>query len=146
MDPSYELALAALNALRADSEMISLIGTKLYDRVPEKQVNGQTVADVTSPYVSMGPVTVLSDDADCIDGVEVTFQLDAWSWGAGEAYSSVQVRKIAHAMRRVLHETELALDKNALVVLTHTLTRILRDPDGITNHAAVQFTGIVEIH
>lgn len=144
MEPTYELQLAALNALRASTALTAIVGTKIYDRVPEKQVNGQIVPDVASPYISFGPVTVISDDADCIDGLEVTFQLDAWSWGSGLAYGSVQVRQIAGLIRKALNNAELSLADNAFVAIRHELTRILRDPGGVVNHAAIQFTAIIE--
>lgn len=144
MEPTYELQLAALNRLRETTALVAIVGTKLYDRVPEKQINGVIVPDVASPYVSFGPATVISEDIDCIDGLEVTFQIDAWSWGAGEAYGSVEVRKIAGIIRKALHKTELALNDNAFVSIRHELTRILRESDGVTNHAAIQFTALVE--
>src|SRR5690606_18981222 len=97
-----------------------------------------------SPYLSMGPWTIIPDDADCIDGVEVTGQIDVWSWGAGEAFGSAEVSKIADAVRRSLHDAEFNLTINALATIRHELTRILRDPDGVTNHAAIQFTATIE--
>ena len=144
MEPSYELQLAALNKLRASTALVAIVGTKIYDRVPEKTAGGVLVPDVTSPYISFGPATVISEDIDCIDGLEVTFQLDAWSWGAGLAYGSVQVRQIAGLIRKALNKAELPLADNALVAIRHELTRILRDSDGVTNHAAIQFTAIIE--
>lgn len=142
MDASYELILAAIAKLRATSAVTALVGTKIYDRVPEKKDGTPNVA---SPYISMGPTTTIPDDYDCVDGEEITFQLDAWSWGSGEAYGSVEVRKIADAVKRALHDADLALSNNALVTLRHELTRILRDPDNVTNHAAIQFTATVEL-
>ena len=144
MEPIYELRLAALNKLRQSSALTAIVGTKIYDRVPEKQVSGQLVPDVTSPYISLGPATAISDDADCIDGLEVTFQIDGWSWGSGLAYSSVQASQIAGEIRKALHDVELELSANALVSIRHEMTRILRESDGITNHAVVQFTAVVE--
>ena len=144
MEPTYDLQLAALNKLRGTMDLTAIVGTKIYDRVPEKTSGGVLVPDVASPYISFGPVTVISDDVDCVDGVEITFQIDAWSWGAGLAYGSVQVRQIAGIVRKALHKADLALADNALVSITHELTRILRDPDGVTNHAAIQFTALVE--
>lgn len=141
MDASYELILAAITKLRATTAVTALVGTKIYDRVPEKQ---DGTPNVTSPYVSMGPTTTIPDDYDCVDGEEITFQIDAWSWGGGEAYGSVEVRKISDAIKRALHDADLTLANNALVTIRHELTRILRDPDGITNHAAIQFTATVE--
>lgn len=144
MDPTYELVLAAINKLRADASVAALVGTKIYDRVPERQTANGLVADVSSPYVSMGPVTAVSDDADCIEALEITFQLDAWSWGDGDAYGSVEVRKIAGLIKKALHRADLTLSTNALVSIRHEMTRILRESDGVTNHAAIQFTATVE--
>ncbi|WP_193336168.1 DUF3168 domain-containing protein [Devosia beringensis] len=147
MEPTYELQLAALNALRASTALTAMVGAKIYDRVPEKQVNGQLVPDVVSPYISFGPVTSLpdeADDSDCIDSEEITFQIDVWSWGSGLAYGSVQCRQISGLVKKALHKADLQLTTHALVSIRHVLTRILRDSDGITNHGVIQFTALVE--
>lgn len=146
MEPSYELQLAALNKLRETPALVAIVGQKIYDRVPEKQQGNRTVPNVTSPYISFGPVTSIPDDSDCIDGEEITFQIDAWSWGQGEAYGSVQVRKIAGLVKKALHRADLSLSTNALVSIRHEMTRILRESDGITNHGVIQFTALVETH
>ncbi|MGV8830342.1 MAG: DUF3168 domain-containing protein [Devosia sp.] len=147
MEPTYELQLAALNALRASAALTAIVGTKIYDRVPEKLAAGILVADVASPYISFGPVTVIPDDADgsdCIDSEEITFQIDVWSWGPGLAYGSIQARQIAGLVKKTLHKADLVLTTNALVSIRHELTRILRDSDGVTNHGVIQFTALVE--
>lgn len=144
MEPSYDLQLAALNKLRAVAALTAIVGNKIYDRVPEKLAGGALVPDVTSPYISFGPVTSAPDDADCIDGEEITFQIDVWSWGAGLAYGSVQARQIAGLVKKALHKADLDLSTNALVSIRHEMTRILRESDGVTNHAAIQFTATVE--
>lgn len=146
MEPTYELQLAALNKLRQTTALVAMVGAKIYDRVPEKTAGGVFVPDVTSPYISFGPVTVIPDDADCIDGEEITFQIDAWSWGSGLAYGSVQVRQIAGLVKKALHRAELDLTANALVSLRHELTRILRESDGVTNHAVIQFTANLDVN
>lgn len=143
-EPTYELQLAALERLRETSAVTDLVGTRIYDRVPEKNAGGVLAPNVESPYVSFGPVTAVPDDVDCVDGLEVTFQLDAWSWGADAAYGSVEVREIAGAITKALHKADLDLATHALVSIRHELTRILRESDGITNHAAIQFTALVE--
>lgn len=134
--PDQELVRAMLEALRADPDMISLVGAAIYERVPD--------AGVLSEYVSVGPTDGVPDDFDCIAGEEITVQLDAWSTNDSEALSSAKVRKIRNAMRRCLHDRELALESNALVTLQLTLWRIVRETDGITNHAVLQFTATVE--
>lgn len=146
MEPTYELQLAALNKLRATTALVALVGTKIYDRVPEKTAGGVLVPDVASPYISFGPVTAISEDADCIDGMEITFQIDCWSWGAGLAYGSVQARQIIGEVRKALHNADLELSTNALVSIRHELTRVIRESDGVTNHGLAQFTATVETH
>jgi hypothetical protein len=141
VSPDFELKAAIIARLKADATVASFVGTKVYDRPPEKTGGG---LNVTSPYISMGPWTSIPDDYDCMDGVEITGQVDAWSWGSGEAFGSAEVSKIADAVRRSLHDAEFSLSVNALVAIRWELTRILRDPDGVTNHAAIQFTATVE--
>lgn len=147
MEPTYELQLAALNALRASTALVAIVGNKIYDRVPERTAGGILVPDVTSPYISFGPVTSVpdeADDSDCITSEEITFQIDVWSWGAGLAYGSVQTRQICGLVKKALHKADLELTTNALVSIRHELTRILRESDGITNHGVIQFTAQVE--
>lgn len=134
-DPTYELANAILTALKADTGVVGFVGPRVYDRVP---TNAQ------SPYISLGPSDAVSDDAECIQSYEISLQIDAWSWGAGEAHSSAQVRKLAHAIRQALL-TDIELSSNGLVSLEHRVTRILRDPDDVTNHAAITFDAIIDI-
>lgn len=141
MDASYELILAAINKLRATPAVTSLVGTRIYDRVPEKTDGTPNVA---FPYISMGPSTSIPDDFDCIDGEEITIQFDVWSSGSGEAFGSVECRKITGAMKRALHNVDLTLPVNALVSLRLELTRILRDPNPAITHGVIQFTGTVE--
>lgn len=141
MSPTFELIAAAMAKLKATSAVTAFVGQKVYDRVPENQDGTPNVA---SPYISFGPTSGVPDDYDCMDGVEITFQVDVWSWGDGEAYGSAQCHKISDTVRRALHNAELTLAQNALVTLTCELFRILRDPDGVTNHGVIQFTAVVE--
>ncbi|KKB81018.1 hypothetical protein VW35_02275 [Devosia soli] len=146
MEPTYELQLAALNKLRQSTALVALVGTKIYDRVPERTAGGVLVPDVTSPYISFGAVIVDTEDADCIDGLSITFQIDVWSWGSGEAYGSVQTRKIIGEVRKALHRADLPMTTNALVSIEAGITRILRESDGVTNHGLIQFEALVETH
>jgi len=139
--PDHDLLRAVRAALMADSKIAALVGSRVYDRVPERQDGG---ADVATPYISFGPSDELPADTDCIDGVEITFQVDVWSSGDDEAYSSAECRTISERVRRVLHDAELTLETNALASLTLALKRILRDPDGAGHHGVVQFTAVVE--
>lgn len=142
MAPDLELINACFERMRADGAVTALVpATAIFDRVPEKQDGSPNVA---SPYVSCDYTSIVPDDADCIPGVEIEFQIDAWSWGEGEAYASAEVRKIADAIKRCLHNAEITLTVNALASIEHSLTRTQRTGDGITNHAAIRFVAVVE--
>jgi hypothetical protein len=129
--PSLELQGAIVARLKADSGVTAVIGSRVYDPPP---------ANATFPYVSIGPSDEFSDDADCITGFVVTMQLDGWS----RTGSFTEARRIADAVRATLHGYEFNLSANALVLFEHRITRMFRDPDGITSHAAMTFTALVE--
>jgi len=129
---SLELQGAIVTRLKAVSAVTALIGQRVYDKVP---------SPVTFPYVSFGPSDELSDDAECIKADEITFQIDAWSRADGFP----EVKAISRAVRDALHDYNFTLTVNAPVSFEHRTTRVFRDPDGLTSHAAIEFRAIVEI-
>jgi hypothetical protein len=137
MDPTYELSAAVIARLKTDESVKAFVGSRVYDRPPD--------GEAQSPYISLGPSDAITDDADCIDGLEVTLQIDCWSWGSNEAYGSAEVRKLSGAVRAALHEAEITLPTNALVTLRHRITRYQRESDGTTNRAIVSITAFIEI-
>ena len=78
--------------------------------------------------------------ADCLELDNISIQIDVWS----RDVSSEEMRELANAVRRALTKSDLTLEKNGLVLFNHENTRELRDPDGLTSHAAVNFDVIVE--
>lgn len=136
--PGYDLIAAVRQALLADPTVTGYIEMRFYDPPP------QADASVVTPWISLGPTTYVRADADCIHATEVSFQLDVWTQGAGEAHSSVQCRKICDAIVDVLHDAELNLANSALASLQLGLAQIMRDPDGIHNHGVLRFDAVVE--
>jgi len=134
--PTYELQGRIAALLKADPTLSSLIEGRVYDNVPSAA--GQVTAKF--PYVSFGPSDELSDDADCIDGFEVTMQIDVWSRAVGFP----ECRRIVDAVRKALPEDGILLADNALVTFNHRISRIFRDPDGKTSHGAMTFEAFVE--
>lgn len=129
--PSFELQKLIYDRLTGNPALSTLIGTRVYDRVPDNP---------TFPYVSFGPSDEVSDDADCIDGFEVTMQLDVWSRAVGFP----ECRRIVDAVRNALPEDGILLADNALVTFNHRISRVFRDPDGLTSHGAMTFEAFVE--
>jgi hypothetical protein len=137
VDPTFELQKAIIDRLKADTTVASFVGSRVYDR--------PTSGTITPPYISMGPSDAITDDADCIDGLELTMQIDCWSWGSNEAYGSAEVRKLSGAVRAALHEAEITLPTNALATLRHRITRYQRESDGTTNRAIVSIVAFIEL-
>lgn len=129
--PSLELQGAIVTRLKAVAAVTLLIGTRIYDQVP----NGAAF-----PYVSFGPTDELTEDATCIDGFDISLQIDCWSRAVGFP----EVKAVSDAVRAALHEYDLPLTNNALVYFRHRQTRILRDPDGLTSHAILTFEAFAE--
>jgi hypothetical protein len=140
MDASVELIRSMLDRLRADATVTQMVGDRIVDR-PSGRVGSPTGG---FPYISVGPTSSIPADFDCMDGEELTVQLDIWTTGDNGAFASVDCRTITNAVKRSLHNADLALADNALVTLTWELTRILDDPNPAIRHGAIQFTAIVE--
>lgn len=136
MNVSEELQRLLFTTLKADAG-VAAITSRVYDHVP--RANGQVTAEF--PHISFGPQDATDAGGDCIDGQEITIQLDCWSRAVG----SLECKNMVDAVRRALHERELELTDNALAEIRVFLTRVFRDPDGLTTHGVVQVTASVEI-
>jgi hypothetical protein len=129
--PSLELQGAIVTRLKGVAGVTSLIRQRVYDTVP---------ANPTFPYVTVGPMVELSDDADCIKGFDITFDINVWSRAVGFP----EAEKISDAVRIGILEPELTLADNALVYLQHRQNVFSRDPDGLTNRARMSFEAFAE--
>lgn len=137
-DPTFELMAATISRLKVDAAIRGYCSGRVYDRPPD----GAAV----SPYITVSVADVITDDADCIDGLEVSMQIDCYSWGAGEAFSSVEVRKLSGLVRASLHEAEFDLADNALAMCRHRITRYQREDDGTINRAIITIEAFVEVN
>lgn len=142
MDPTYELIKECIAILKADANVSSIVGAKIYDRVPEKQ---DGTPNVTSPYISLGNTNFLTEDFDCVDAATISLQFHCWSWGDGEEYSSALVRKLAFFVRKALHKKDINLPQNGFVSIEHQITAYNRASDGVTHQASVSFETYIDI-
>lgn len=133
MSSANELQQLIRDTLTADAAIMA-IANDVYDRVPPEPFGDKTA------YVSFGASDGTEDDADEIDGIEVTRQIDIWSRAVG----SVECQSLTDLVRRALHRSGLALSQNALCDMWVTLWRVSADPDGLTTHGVVQITAMIE--
>lgn len=133
-DPSLALQGAIVSALKNDATLSTLLAQRVYDAVPPVP---------TFPYISVGDGQVLGDDTeDCGDGSEVHLQIDAWSRAVGYP----EVKQIAAAIRSALKTTPITvptLSGFTVSVVEYVQTQFLRDPDGLTRHAAITFRYLI---
>lgn len=126
-----ELQKVIIQTLSNDEDVKDIVDGRVFDSVPLK---------AEYPYISLGPMTSDTTLADCLELDNISIQIDVWS----RDVSSAEMRELANAVRQALTKSDLALEKNGLVLFNHENTRELRDPDGLTSHAAVNFDVIVE--
>lgn len=129
--PALELQGLIVARLKGDATVSALVGSRIYDSIP---------AGAVFPYVSMGPRDELSDDADCVTGFEISLQIDVWSREVGFP----EVQRISDAVRKSLVEYEFPEMENPIVLFRHDQTRLFRDPDALTTHAAMSFEAFAE--
>lgn len=133
--PAAETWKLIRDTLEADAATMDLVDA-IYDKVDASPWKARQA------YISRGPVYGVDDGSDCIDGVEITFQIDIWSRKPGRWYCD----EIVEAVRKALHERQdLELSENALVQLRVTLWRVIDDPDPLTAHGLVQVSATVEV-
>jgi hypothetical protein len=130
-DPALTLQKAIRDKLLASSDVVALVGQRIYDRIPN---------DPDYPYISIGPAQTFAEDAECIEGFEVFQQIDIWSQKPGFP----EEKEIAGAARVAIHRVDLSLDGFVLVEIEHRVTRHMRDPDGLTSHGAIEFRAMIE--
>lgn len=136
MSPELELQGMIVQRLKADPAVTALVNARIYDRIPE---------GAPFPYISYAGADSNTDDYDCIDGYNMFVQIDCWS-RSDATPGFPEAHKMADAVRAALLYTPppVALSVNALAIFNHQMTRVFRDPDGLTSHAAITFEAVVE--
>lgn len=129
-DPSLLLQKKIVDLLKESGALPDVVAGRVFDEPP-------TVA--LFPYVTVGDGQVLGDDTDgCGDASEVIVQVDAWSRAVGYP----EVKGIAAAIRGKL-KTVPVISGFVVTVVEFQQCQFLRDPDGKTRHAAIQFRYLI---
>jgi len=138
MSPALELQGLIVPRLKADATLAAIIGARVFDHVPRSATTGAVTAEY--PFVGMGYWSETQDDADCIEGGEIFGRIECWSRSVGKR----EALQLAEAVRASLHNADLTLSENALVLIEWVRTDVNMDPDGLTAHATVEIRALVE--
>lgn len=129
LDPAFAFQTAIYTTLTTSPDVFAAFGSSpvlVYDRVP---------MNPPFPFIQMS-------DAQVLPGVQFQFQ------GTSEIYSTIHVysravgkldiKLIAGAVRTALEKN---LDVTGFIACTYEYmsTRYLTDPDGLTQHAVIEF-------
>jgi hypothetical protein len=127
---STQLALqkAVVAALKGNTDA----GDSVFDDVPSSN---------PFPRITIGPAQALPNLADCMDGTETFLQVDVWSRNTP---GMVEMKTIAGQVRSILQDSTMSLDDNELQLMTVDSEQFLRDPDGLTKHAALTFRALTQ--
>lgn len=134
MSPSRELWAAIVAKLNATAAVMALVD-RVYDKADEQQWDGDKQAVITK-----GPVYGSDESADCVDGQEVTIQIDVWTRGTRRSLCD----DVVHAVRRALNGADISLSEFALASISVVLWRVMDDPDPLTQHGVIQVTALIE--
>lgn len=129
---SVEFQQAVFALLKADAAVAAAVGTRIYDGAP---------ASAAYPYITFGPSNSVPDDANCVNGVTETLQIDVWASDQAKVWPC---KEIVAAVRRALHEADISLTMHACGTCRVVLAQVMMDPDGITAHGVVQVSADLE--
>lgn len=131
-DTTDHLHVKIVAALLADTNVQSVFGNRIYDAVPQ---------DVQTPYIRVGEFLPVRDEAECIDGYEVYYDVHVWT---AEGKGLNQCRRLCGVVIEALDNLAIDLPSIAVIENKHRATRAFRDADGRTNHGIVNFRVMTE--
>ena len=131
MTPDLELQRCKVAALKGDAPLSAFIGDRVYDRAPQR---------VQFPYVSIGSIQTLPDDAECVNAFEVFMDIQVFS----RAYGSVECRGIMSAIYDVMHEVEFTMNGVSPVEVRLRSSQTFSEPDGETTRGLMTFRALIE--
>lgn len=126
-DPTLPLQAAIVTALKASP---AVADGRIYDRIP---------TDPVFPYVTVGEGDTVGDDNSCFDSSEVNVSVHVWSRAVGFPEAKGIVALVRERLR-----TEFTISGFLVVNAEYVTTRYLRDPDGLTSHAVVEFRYLID--
>lgn len=133
-DAALPLRKAILDKLKANAGVMALVSTRVFT---------YPTATATKPYISIGPIQSLPDEAAEYEGSTTSIQVDGWATGPEQT----EVMKLGRAIEAALNRTSLTLvDNQRLVEITRdgVGTQYLQEEGGLTAHAAVTFSASTE--
>lgn len=132
--PTLELQEAMVSVWRASADVKALIGSS-------PRINPIQTEDWPGSYIEIGDGQELPDEAECIEGSELYFDVHIWSRADG---NFSDVNKIGTALWAAIKTATITLTENTFVLIERSSFRRLRDPDGVTLHGVLTLRALTE--
>jgi hypothetical protein len=129
MSASWELQKALFQALTAHAPLVAAV-TGVFDAPPSSQ---------KLPYVLIGDDAVQDWSSNSFTGSEHRISVHIWtrSETLGEA------KRIAALVQAALETAPTIATPWRIGLFRHLATRLLREPDGVTAHAVLEFRALI---
>lgn len=128
---SWELQQGLRTRLAGYSGLSSLVGTRVYDHVPQ---------DAAFPFVVIGDDTMIPFDTHSTIGGEHTVQVHTWSRYRGNA----ETKQIQSQIYNALHRYALTVSGGTMVDCQCEYAETFLDADGLTMHGVTRFRVLVD--
>lgn len=134
MADDFGLALqkALITRLKADADIIALVGGRVYDEPPQ---------NATFPLLRLGELNVSALRASCVRAATVTFGIEAESRPTS---GRVEATRCAEAVVAALDGYALSVTGFSTVSLLWRGTTVDRDGDGESYTAIAAFTAVLD--
>ncbi len=128
-DILFNVQQAVLETLSSSADIQALLGTppRIYDHVPP---------GAAFPYVAVGPIHIVPDDAKTDKGFEQIATLNIFSRYRG----GKETRAIFQAIYDALHRATLTVAGQAFTACDFHSADFSLEPDGLTYAAAARFS------
>jgi hypothetical protein len=124
-DPSLDIQGAIVAAVKTATA--ATVSNRVYDAAP---------ASPTFPYITIGDGQVAPELGEQTNSADTIIQIDVWSRAVGYP----EAKSIAKTIISALHDANLTVPNNKNVSILFETANYLRDPDGLTRHAALTFS------
>lgn len=124
--PSWNLQTATFSRLNGDTTLVTTLGAKVYDHVPDA---------AAFPYVVIGDATEVRYDTMGKTGRDLTVTFHIWSQYPGMK----QVKEIANRVDELLDRWAPTVTGWNATQMQQEFFETFMDPDGITRHGVSRY-------
>jgi hypothetical protein len=130
-DTYLDLVKGTISAIKGDTPLTNIVGTRVYTDVPQKETFPYSVVRVQSRDFS----------TKTFSGMDHTLEIHCFSREKSPFECADFRKKLVELLNR--SENSITLDNGTMSDLQYETAEIFREPDGVTWHSFIQFRAII---